>query len=568
MKGNLSKSRPSSAGTVSGAELKNGTILTDKIADGAIINRKLADGAVTESKIADNSITIDKLADTLRRFFDYTYEIIAQPFEEYGCLECNGSTATFNSDYTFILRRYYNDTNEGFAITIPAGTTLDYSDVPDNCTGFYLATHVGWHVDNNGIVFDNVKCEVVSSDDFTNEYVNVSWSNKTVSFYLLDIVTDDNSGFFTDFQGQTFNILDSINASEIAKINNKVDNTQYASHSQTGIVKLRYHNGKNYSGIKDLGDGVIQINANASKGLTISGSNELITSPASETDIEEGANKYKPIVPANLEYAVESVTGKKSELNTEDKTSLTAAINEINAKKITANQVMEFDQNYPYCLSDVFANQEMFDLCTNGKIAWIYNDTDMDITNTDVAVFPQFDSVISSSNDGDYYEITGATSTLKSGHTYLVTATAQPYKQDTNWYPGELTVIADVTVEKGVANSDINYSTTPQRVGTWIDGTPIWRAAINYELSDVDLENIQESNGEHLLRLPVNDNNQVALINEFVVQGLESMCIVDDQRCKYTASGIWMIPDVTNIANANWLHGWVEFATAEENLNM
>ena len=149
MRGNLSKSRPSSAGTVAGAELENGSILAEKLADGAVTERKLADGTVTLKKLG------------------------------------------------------------------------------------------------------------------------------------IDVVSD---------------------------IGNKLDKTQYASTEQAGVIKIyKRGDGTNISGIVVKEDGSAYVNTNSDYGTMRTGDGKVVIAAASEDDIDAKTNKYKPITPSTLDYAVKSV---------------------------------------------------------------------------------------------------------------------------------------------------------------------------------------------------------------------------------------------------------------------
>ena len=65
-----------------------------------------------------------------------------------------------------------------------------------------------------------------------------------------------------------------------------VKNTDYATSSTGGVVKT-----------------------NASYGIDINSSGVIFVSKASNTQINEQSNSNRPIVPANLDYAVSSIVG-------------------------------------------------------------------------------------------------------------------------------------------------------------------------------------------------------------------------------------------------------------------
>lgn len=117
-----------------------------------------------------------------------------------------------------------------------------------------------------------------------------------------------------------------------------------------------------------------------------------------------------------------------------------------------------------------------------------------------------------------------------------------------------------------------NYSTTPQKVGTWIDGTPIWRVAIRYILDNEEREDLKR--GEYItLPIPVNDitvSDGFVLNSQFEgrfdnwVIGLIDCGL---NLCHIGANG-WTAayPDTWASANPDRIEGWVEFVTSESNI--
>ena len=114
--------------------------------------------------------------------------------------------------------------------------------------------------------------------------------------------------------------------------NNKVDKTKYASVSQAGVIMLYNKNGVNRSGLVVYDDGSVVVNTKAEHGITRDGAGQIGINPATEAEITAGTDAYKPIVPATLSHAVQSVMGELTGLETHEQSSLVSAINEINAK--------------------------------------------------------------------------------------------------------------------------------------------------------------------------------------------------------------------------------------------
>lgn len=87
-----------------------------------------------------------------------------------------------------------------------------------------------------------------------------------------------------------------------------IKNTDYATNDgKAGVVKV--NNGM--YGVKNVDANIIGINR------------------ATDAEIEQGSNGFKPIVPSNLKKAVETIGGVLDELTTTDKSSYVSAINEI-----------------------------------------------------------------------------------------------------------------------------------------------------------------------------------------------------------------------------------------------
>lgn len=94
-----------------------------------------------------------------------------------------------------------------------------------------------------------------------------------------------------------------------AALDEKVSNTQYATTNQAGLIKLhKRSDGTNISGINvDGTTGEAEINVVSAYGLQRTGDGKVVTAAATEAEIDAGTNNYKPIVPANLDYAVKKV---------------------------------------------------------------------------------------------------------------------------------------------------------------------------------------------------------------------------------------------------------------------
>lgn len=113
----------------------------------------------------------------------------------------------------------------------------------------------------------------------------------------------------------------------------------------------------------------------------------------------------------------------------------------------------------------------------------------------------------------------------------------------------------------------INYFETPQRVGMWIDGTPIWRWAVDRELTAEEISDIKlmaDDDDNFSLSLPVENREAAFVVDEFICQ-CAATNLIDTKRCRHYGGDIWKA-DAGMADNFNRIYGWVEFATEQANL--
>lgn len=98
----------------------------------------------------------------------------------------------------------------------------------------------------------------------------------------------------------------SINKSDLSSC---VKQTQYASTTQAGVVKLYSKNsGKsNSSGLVVYSDGSTCVYTDPVYGTNRSGDGKVITAPATADEIEAGTQEYKPITPARFKPYKKSI---------------------------------------------------------------------------------------------------------------------------------------------------------------------------------------------------------------------------------------------------------------------
>jgi len=120
------------------------------------------------------------------------------------------------------------------------------------------------------------------------------------------------------------------------------------------------------------------------------------------------------------------------------------------------------------------------------------------------------------------------------------------------------------------------YSTTPQKIGSWTDGTPIWRVAFKYTLTDDDKNSLASSDEIDLCNYckTISNTSEYCLYLKWgatIISG-DTPCVIDDINltpvsntgCDVDTSQI--TADYVQNAGATYICGWIEFVTPESNL--
>lgn len=101
-------------------------------------------------------------------------------------------------------------------------------------------------------------------------------------------------------------------------------------------------------------------------------------------------------------------------------------------------------------------------------------------------------------------------------------------------------------------------SDKPVRIGTWIDGTPIWRWTFKETVDEIDLHDQEKT-----IMPPLNNTMNYFVVNTFAQTYYSSPNIVDDKVATYTDTGIYKMSSTFNV---DGIYGWVEFVTPESNI--
>ena len=107
------------------------------------------------------------------------------------------------------------------------------------------------------------------------------------------------------------------------------------------------------------------------------------------------------------------------------------------------------------------------------------------------------------------------------------------------------------------------YSTTPRRIGTWIDGTPIWRVAFQQAFTEADIENMSFT-----IPVPVKIKEHAFVTDESCKIYYTSPSIVDDIAVAPSNYLICNISEKLSMkpTTADGFYGWIEFATPYSNM--
>lgn len=305
---------------------------------------------------------------------------------------------------------------------------------------------------------------------------------------------------------------------------NVVTTDDVATITQAGIIKLYNSGGTNRSGLLVQADGALLVNANAAYGTQRTVDGKLTTAGATEEEIDAGTNEYKPITPATIKYAVEKYApgggGITGPIGTDDIADGAVITDKIADGAVTAEKLSE-----EYAKSagsgSTIQNVDLDTLTQNG-IYSVYCDHE----KSEEYHFPQLTvsggieigahegSIIVTENlDGcsQLYINYGVDSigddTAKPTIAYrTLNNNSGTWIVDSDWKftddiaDGSVTTakVADkaITAAKiadGVIPSAvlITYSTTPQRIGTWIDGTPVWRLAFDAKVAPGTPDTVQ-----------------------------------------------------------------------------
>ena len=116
------------------------------------------------------------------------------------------------------------------------------------------------------------------------------------------------------------------------------------------------------------------------------------------------------------------------------------------------------------------------------------------------------------------------------------------------------------------------YDETPQEIGTWINGTPVWRQAFKYQLTETDKEDVDNNYGIQLCNLvKAKDPNRTFVLNccATLAPYSDNPCMIDDIPLVINAALLevflkkeWFVVDDL----LPHIYGYIEFVTPADNI--
>lgn len=117
--------------------------------------------------------------------------------------------------------------------------------------------------------------------------------------------------------------------------------------------------------------------------------------------------------------------------------------------------------------------------------------------------------------------------------------------------------------------NDQNFSLYPKMVGTWIDGSPIWKVAFNLNFSDMESTTLTSGiiTHEQILSPHVKNTNNVIYLDGMVtIRKTSTPSISTDLICNRDNNISWTIPEVAQDNSYQGIYGWYKFAAPASNV--
>ena len=209
-------------------------------------------------------------------------------------------------------------------------------------------------------------------------------------------------------------------SSVTAKLDQKVNKTDYASTTKAGVIKLAASGGgTNNSGLVVFEDGSAAVNVRPDRGIKRDGAGQIGTNPATQAEVNDGTDEYKPITPKTLKAVMDTLP------------------------EFEATGFEEFGKEYK-----------------GGSMRYLYNTLSYEPETDHLYIYN--DKLADSSLQPD------GTVGTEVGWVELA------FKHDVTAVAEDVAAVAeDVAPLKNLSS----YSEVPMKVGTWVNGVPIYRIA-------------------------------------------------------------------------------------------
>lgn len=138
-------------------------------------------------------------------------------------------------------------------------------------------------------------------------------------------------------------------------------------------------------------------------------------------------------------------------------------------------------------------------------------------------------------------------------------------KLDENFLSNGFVGMGEVTSTIDALEKQTIYSTAPKRVGTWVDGTPVWRFAFQQEFTDYN-----RADKDVYVNMPISDITTAFVINAWCAAFIDVPCCVDDVLLSYNVNGNFSGDCIAEKSGDEYIYtgayGWIEFVTPESNI--
>ena len=559
--------------SITSAKLVNGAVLTDKIGDGAVTTAKIADGGVTTAKVADGAITTAKIAagavteaklDTSLNLYRYisgtpqsstegdgtavaistiTFTVSGEDtiyyYNPYFCTTYNKVTGA----YTWQTPRWdgvdiYTDDIADGAVTeaklangavteAKLDTALNGELLRKTMVSALPSTTVSYDFEDGNTRFTAVeRCTLTIQTEGSDKYLRVTTGNNTMNKYALS----------------QLNLTDIGNSANTFAI--EMDTRIPASRWYISLVDLTKRPGDSYrttydnSGVAFSCGTTDGSNYNVN-GTTVFGNTFVDTWLHMRLDVDIETKKVK----YDIQNRSTDTTLATGTVNFND--SATDKITGIELYSYLNDTTLDIDNIKVTAGYDIEENQLYF---VDGGGTYAYFDNEpVEIGGGSAAV-----------EDGSITTAKLANGSVTTGKIADGTITAAKIDD------GAITAakLADGVIPDGL----ITYSTTTQRIGTWIDGTPVWRKSFDAEMSgrSPETEEIQCTVSDANVR--VLSVSAFASDNDYMT---DTVPVTRDESeyVFYSFSDGNLMLHQANDNNYNHFSGYIDFVTAESNVS-